>query len=133
MNKVYKTVWNALLGQLVVVNEVTTAHSQANTHKTSTVLISSTVTPQFAKATLATLIAGLISTSALAFTGDKVLNNAWDLSGGQTNFNSLVVQSKGDLTINKEITSDGESFNDPDAKLEVNTTLTNQGKVHGDA
>ncbi len=133
MNKVYKTVWNALRGQLVVVNEVTTGHSQANTHKTSTVLISSTVTPQFAKATLATLIAGLISTSALAFTGDKVLNNAWDLSGGQTNFNSLVVQSKGDLTINKEITSDGESFNDPDAKLEVNTTLTNQGKVHGDA
>lgn len=38
MNKVYKTVWNALRGQLVVVNEVTTAHSQANTHKTSTVL-----------------------------------------------------------------------------------------------
>lgn len=62
MNKVYKTVWNAVRGQLVVVNEATTSHSQADaSSKTGSVVTKSQPTPLFARAAMTMALAGILA------------------------------------------------------------------------
>lgn len=98
MNKVYKTVWNAVRGQLVVVNEATTSHSQADAStKTGSVVSQSAPVQTFAKTALAAVVAGMLVNPA--FAADKTLQWEVDQSAGISAADNITITETGGITL----------------------------------
>lgn len=132
MNKVYKTVWNAVRGQLVVVNEATTSHSQADAStKTGSVVSQSAPVQTFAKTALAAVVAGMLVNPA--FAADKTLQWEVDQSAGISAADNVTITETGGITLNKTYTDDGFSQTNENTKFTARKTLTNSGYVRGDA
>lgn len=133
MNKVYKTVWNAVRGQLVVVNEATTSHAQADAStKTGSVVAQSAPVQTFAKTALAAMLAGVLA-SPMAFAADKTLQWEVDQSAGVSAADNVTITETGGITLNKTYTDDGYTETNENTKFTVRKTLTNSGYVRGDA
>ena len=62
MNRTFKTIWNAVRGQIVVVNEATTAHAQAagESSKGGSTQSASEPQPSFLKTGVAAAVAGVL-------------------------------------------------------------------------
>lgn len=104
MNKVYKTVWNAVRGQLVVVNEATTSHSQADaSSKTGSVVTKSQPTPLFARAAMTMALAGILA-SPLAMAAPAASAIAEDTSAW------TVTDPDGTTVINENLDTTGAKF-----------------------
>ena len=97
MNRIYKTVWNAVRGQLVVVNEATTSHSQADAStKTGSVVSQSAPVQTFAKTALAAVVAGMLVNPA--FAADKTLQWEVDQSAGISAADNVTITETGGIT-----------------------------------
>lgn len=132
MNRIYKTVWNAVRGQLVVVNEATTSHSQADAStKTGSVVSQSAPVQTFAKTALAAVVAGMLVNPA--FAADKTLQWEVDQSAGNSAADNVTITETGGITLNKTYTDDGFSQTNENTKFTARKTLTNSGYVRGDA
>lgn len=132
MNRIYKTVWNAVRGQLVVVNEATTSHSQADAStKTGSVVSQSAPVQTFAKTALAAVVAGMLVNPA--FAADKTLQWEVDQSAGISAADNVTITETGGITLNKTYTDDGFSQTNENTKFTARKTLTNSGYVRGDA
>lgn len=132
MNRIYKTVWNAVRGQLVVVNEATTSHSQADAStKTGSVVSQSAPIQTFAKTALAAVVAGMLVNPA--FAADKTLQWEVDQSAGISAADNVTITETGGITLNKTYTDDGFSQTNENTKFTARKTLTNSGYVRGDA
>ena len=139
MNKVYKTVWNAVRGQLVVVNEATAAHAQADAStKTGSVVGQSKARHHFALSAMSVMLAGvLVSPLALAAGApDTTVAVERDRSAGIVTVGNITITETGGLTMNKTGTSivdPNKHFTNENTALNVQKTLTNSGYVRGDA
>lgn len=129
MNNIYKTVWNAVRGQLVVVNETTTSHSQANSSKSGSEVGLSTRT--FAKKLLPCMIAGLLATPLAYAYNPVIIDYDEDTSGAiVTGWGDTTVQAGASLTNNLDAWI--PELTVPNASLTINGKLTNLGTVTGD-
>ena len=129
MNNIYKTVWNAVRGQLVVVNETTTSHSQANSSKSGSEVGLSTRT--FAKKLLPCMIAGLLATPFAYAYNPVIIDYDEDTSGAiVTGWGDTTVQAGASLTNNLDAWI--PELTVPNASLTINGKLTNLGTVTGD-
>lgn len=104
MNRIYKTVWNAVRGQLVVVNEATTSHSQADaSSKTGSVVTKSQPTPLFARAAMTMALAGILA-SPLAMAAPAASAITEDTSAW------TVTDPDGTTVINENLDTTGAKF-----------------------
>ena len=102
MNRIYKTVWNAVRGQLVVVNEATTSHSQADAStKTGSVVSQSAPVQTFAKTALAAVVAGMLVNPA--FAADKTLQWEVDQSAGISAADNVTITETGGITLKEAL------------------------------
>ena len=138
MNKVYKTVWNAVRGQLVVVNEATAAHAQADASTKQGSVLSSKPLQTFAQTALAVMVAAVLVSPAAFAAGapDTTVAVERDRSAGIVTVGNITITETGGLTMNKTGTSivdPSKHFTNENTALNVQKTLTNSGYVRGDA
>ena len=122
MNKVFKTVWNAVRWQLVVVNETTKSHAQSNVSMKSGSEVSLSEPAQmFKKSAIALMLAGVMSTPCV-YAADWNVDTSIDTTGSSDiTWDNATVTEAGKLTHNEA----------PDFFLTINGTLTNQGTIEG--
>ena len=122
MNKVFKTVWNAVRGQLVVVNETTKSHAQSNVStKSGSEVSSSEPVLVFKKSAIALMLAGVMSAPCV-YAADWNVDTSIDTTGSSDiTWDNATVTEAGKLTHNEA----------PDFFLTINGTLTNQGTIEG--
>ena len=134
MNKIYRTIWNAVRGQVVVVNEACSGHAQADGsgRKTGTSTVRKT---SFRGALLALAVAGCFG-AAPSFGAFADYTEEWDNdfpSASQTHYNNYTVNQGVTVTINKGIDEgDGSYLENPSALFTVDGTLTNKGTIAND-
>ena len=130
MNKVYKTVWNAVRGQLVVVNEATTSHSQADAStKTGSVVSQSAPVQQLRQD--GACRRGCRHAREPGFRRRQ--DPSVDQSAGISAADNVTITETGGITLNKTYTDDGFSQTNENTKFTARKTLTNSGYVRGDA
>lgn len=131
MNQIYRTIWNAVRGQVVVVNEVCSGHAQADGsgRKAGT---STVRNPSFRSAVLALAVAGCFG-AAPSFGAAVDYTEQWDNdfpSASVTHYNNYTVNQGVTVTINKGIDEgDGSYLENPSALFTVDGTLTNKGVI----
>lgn len=131
MNKIYRTIWNAVRGQVVVVNEACSGHAQADGsgRKTGTSAVRKT---SFRSALLALAVAGCFG-AAPSFGAFADYTEEWDNdfpSASVTHYNNYTVNQGVTVTINKGIDEgDGSYLENPSALFTVDGTLTNKGTI----
>ena len=130
MNRIYKTVWNAVRGQLVVVNEATTSHSQADaSSKVGSVVREAA--PTFARTAVACVVAGLLASPMAYAFNDVTIDYAVDASGSKvTDWGNTTVTAEGSLQNDAQYWI--PELTVPDASVKINGKLTNLGTVSGD-
>ena len=134
MNKIYRTIWNAVRGQAVVVNEACSGHAQADGsgRKTGTSAVRKT---SFRSALLALAVAGCFG-AAPSFGAFADYTEEWDNdfpSASVTHYNNYTVNQGVTVTINKGIDEgDGSYLENPSALFTVDGTLTNKGTIAND-
>ena len=134
MNQIYRTIWNAVRGQVVVVNEVCSGHAQADGsgRKAGT---STVRNPSFRSAVLALAVAGCFG-AAPSFGAFADYTEEWDNdfpSASVTHYNNYTVNQGVTVTINKGIDEgDGSYLENPSALFTVDGTLTNKGTIAND-
>ena len=132
MNRIYKTVWNAVRGQLVVVNEATSSHAQADASTmTGSVVTQSKPIKFFAKTTIATVITAVLA-SPMAFAENSHLYDGeyHDISGSITTMDNLIIDQGAHLQ--NDLNYFIPELTQSNANATFKGTLTNAGTVEGD-
>ena len=133
MNRIYKTVWNQLRGQLVVVNEASASRTKTSgSGSAGCVVDQCAFSPVFVKTVAAVLLAGVMA-SPMAFAADKTLPWEVDQSAGVSAADNLTITETGGITLNKTYTDGSFTQTNENTKFTVRGNLKNDGYIRGDA
>lgn len=128
MNRIYKTVWNTLRGQLVCVNESSSGMKQSRGSRAGSTVDATPRGALVARTAVALAVAGAMG-SAVAGNVDMVYDFNHDVSGGKTDHINVTVEEGYTLTNEVGIVIDGEAFGN--GSYNVDKVLTNKGTIAG--